>query len=453
MNSQSLSSIAREADGDNKELERSLYALRTHRSTFSPIARLPPELLSLIFSFLNGPSSRTSGRHPVSWPWQTVTYVSRMWRNVALGTPTLWTHIDFQSQTWTTEFLARSKAALLTVKGDIRDEQVSIDLADMVLKELPRTRELSLACNADILTLLEHRLTQPAPFLETLSLVVTHSDRWFRDTCVLPAAAFEGHASRLRELNLRGCVVDPTASFLSSVTHFHLQDLHAHDVTFMVDPFVMLTAMPRLQTLILEDAFPASVRCATSPRIELPHIILRHLTLLQLKGSVLFVAQFVQRLQIPSDTAIRISCHYFSNRAIASSPALFHIRRTDAPIPFHAVHFQSTCPSRLRLLAWTTDHSPYDNDETSANTVITFSWDRDLDQNAIIQAVCGALDISQVQSTLVDIQQGLSAKAWQPDFSSSQASKRVHLVPGSVDGLADVLATIILESDLVLVPR
>ncbi|ETW81086.1 hypothetical protein HETIRDRAFT_440612, partial [Heterobasidion irregulare TC 32-1] len=209
MNSQSLPSITKEADGDNKERERALYALRTHRSTSSPIARLPPELLSLIFSFLSGPSSPTSGRHPAFWAWQTVTYVSRMWRNVALGTPTLWTHIDFQSQTWTTEFLARSKATFLTVKGDIRDEQASIDLADMVLKELPRIRELSLACNADILTLLEHRLTQPAPFLETLSLVVTHSDRWFRDTYVLPAAAFDGHASRLRELNLRGCVVDP----------------------------------------------------------------------------------------------------------------------------------------------------------------------------------------------------------------------------------------------------
>ncbi|KDQ07290.1 hypothetical protein BOTBODRAFT_38907 [Botryobasidium botryosum FD-172 SS1] len=91
--------------------------LRTRRNQYNSTYRLPNEVLSLIFQF----TERSSGnplrplrqRTPLN-----VAAVSRLWREVALNTPSLWTRIDVMAPGLTRIFLDRSKEAPLHLEVD-----------------------------------------------------------------------------------------------------------------------------------------------------------------------------------------------------------------------------------------------------------------------------------------------------------------------------------------------
>lgn len=104
-------------------LEREIIALKIERNSISPVARLPPEILSSIFvafaglnqeprpgpSYYLGESTRTV-------PWSVLTEVSQHWRGVALGCPQLWSRIVFHKSGWAQLMLQRSKDAPLYIK-------------------------------------------------------------------------------------------------------------------------------------------------------------------------------------------------------------------------------------------------------------------------------------------------------------------------------------------------
>jgi hypothetical protein len=64
--------------------------IEAHKATLSPIRRMPPELLSLIFACASQPTLHDR-RDPAPW---TASQVSRRWRAIALSQPSLWTSID-----------------------------------------------------------------------------------------------------------------------------------------------------------------------------------------------------------------------------------------------------------------------------------------------------------------------------------------------------------------------
>ncbi|KAJ7879211.1 hypothetical protein B0H14DRAFT_2709652 [Mycena olivaceomarginata] len=64
--------------------------IETHKATLSPIRRMPPELLSLIFACASQPTLHD--RRDTA-PWA-ASQVSRRWRAIALSQPSLWTSID-----------------------------------------------------------------------------------------------------------------------------------------------------------------------------------------------------------------------------------------------------------------------------------------------------------------------------------------------------------------------
>ncbi|KAF9650285.1 hypothetical protein BDM02DRAFT_3080723, partial [Thelephora ganbajun] len=80
-----------------------LLDVRTWANTFSPVNRLPPEILSLIPTFLHYKRSR---RSLIEW-----SQVCRYWRNTFINTPALWTHFSCKDPARTHAFLERSKSA------------------------------------------------------------------------------------------------------------------------------------------------------------------------------------------------------------------------------------------------------------------------------------------------------------------------------------------------------
>ncbi|KAH9957782.1 hypothetical protein BC827DRAFT_1362793, partial [Russula dissimulans] len=106
---QELATARGAIDDELSALDAIMRRMRTRRNDFSPISRLPPELLAIVFT-LHAINHPPLGQ--LALGWITVTHVSRHWRQVALSNPKLWVNIVFDlGAEWAEEMLERSKAA------------------------------------------------------------------------------------------------------------------------------------------------------------------------------------------------------------------------------------------------------------------------------------------------------------------------------------------------------
>ncbi|TFK64874.1 hypothetical protein BDN72DRAFT_222629 [Pluteus cervinus] len=140
-------------------LQESIRALHAFRNTFTPVYSLPPEVLSRIFSLVRHATSwDMSDKSSTSFKWPVLTSVSQHWRNVAIGSPDLWTHLSnsypkhvFQ------EWLQRSKGTPLSI--DLY--RISPSFAEFITASLPRIRELTFKLSATSWNGLLHSLSFP----------------------------------------------------------------------------------------------------------------------------------------------------------------------------------------------------------------------------------------------------------------------------------------------------
>ncbi|KAI0059580.1 hypothetical protein BV25DRAFT_1054039 [Artomyces pyxidatus] len=423
-------------DKDIEQLENVLRALKKHRNTLSPISRLPPEILSRIFSHLAAPSLNTP------WMWQTVSHVCRRWREVAVFSPLLWTSIDFRSAAWTMEFLQRSQYAPLAVHtGDLLHRD--INSVQWALHEMPRIRELSLSGNTDTLERLEDHLLEESPLLETLSLSATSHGRGFDDCYIVPDGLLAGYAPRLRKLSLSMCRVSPTLPILAGLTHFHASVPDPRGCFPVSDLLALLSMMPLLETLILEHAVPAleTTGCTGS---EEPVVTLNRLASLQLNDTMASCAYLLSHLRVPASAALRVICGIerpYEDDEIELLPRLLVSPRIERATPFAALHFRnlSTADGSLRVAGWYTDDINGDNDESKADAVITLMWgdgSTGMDTR-IIRDTCASLDLSKLQTLYVSTQESMSKDSWISSFQTSTQLKRACIRGRSVYGFVD----------------
>ncbi|KAI0042471.1 hypothetical protein FA95DRAFT_1500047, partial [Auriscalpium vulgare] len=96
-----------------------LSALRSRRNAYSPIYRLPAEVMAEIFSHLAAayrPDSDRGWITKFSYGWILVTWVSRLWRQLALAHTSLWADISFDlGPRWAKEMSLRAASSPLTV--------------------------------------------------------------------------------------------------------------------------------------------------------------------------------------------------------------------------------------------------------------------------------------------------------------------------------------------------
>ncbi|TFK65475.1 hypothetical protein BDN72DRAFT_900653, partial [Pluteus cervinus] len=240
-----------EIDKEITVLKQQIRALHTFRNTFTPIYRLPAEVLARIFSFTRyARAHRVYTRKPMTPSWVVVTHVSQHWSNVALTSPNLWSHLSSSYPTPIVDlWLQRSKCTPLSVDH----KNFSAKNAQLVSESLLRTRELSVELGADSWKALENSLSSPAPLLESLSVSIS-ADLQLSSLiepvdCQFSAGLFAGIAPQLRGLKLNRCSVGIKSSLFTDLTVLRLRQ--PPQKFSMMEILAVVSRFPRLTFLTL----------------------------------------------------------------------------------------------------------------------------------------------------------------------------------------------------------
>lgn len=244
--------------------------------------------------------------------WKAVSRVCQYWRNVALGCPSLWSHIEFSHPDLAEEMLRRSKMAPLTIKTIIKD-QVSCDMVVPALSQITRIRELRLRIQTDILTtekMLDTVVFQDTPCLESLVI----SNEFLRE---LQDYALSNRmlckTEQLRRLELHHCVPPWDSPLRSGLTYLKLTPSATSSVpiTQLLD---LLEKMPGLEVLHLKNCIPirpwvADATTTSTPNrqvIELPHFSFIHFATHELKFCISEFTEILNCISLPQSASVRI---------------------------------------------------------------------------------------------------------------------------------------------------
>ncbi|TFK65686.1 hypothetical protein BDN72DRAFT_772957, partial [Pluteus cervinus] len=103
--------LREEIDAELFSLKQRIRDLHSKRNAISPIYRLPPEILIRIFHFfqrtVTGENTDFSEAEKYLG-WSIVLQVTQHWRDVALGSPELWSNIVVNDPRWIEKCLERS---------------------------------------------------------------------------------------------------------------------------------------------------------------------------------------------------------------------------------------------------------------------------------------------------------------------------------------------------------
>ena len=180
--------------------------------------RLPPEVLSLLPTFLHHKRSR---RSLIRW-----SQVCRYWRNTFTGTPTLWTHFACKDVARTRAFIERSKSAPIHVR-------LSPDFCPQSFITLTPHAKRFESLKMEILASELYgqwipKLRKSAPLLEQLVVAVEDSLYTDDDVKAPIPLLFNGDLPRLTRLTLEYISPHPTWFNISNLTTFHLVHTGSH---------------------------------------------------------------------------------------------------------------------------------------------------------------------------------------------------------------------------------
>jgi hypothetical protein len=297
-------------------VENGLVADENHQPNAhrSPVLRLLPEILAIIFSFHADANPTIFGRDEViprgmtpaqfRLGWITVTHVCSLWRQVALDHRTLWTDHQFNlGLEWTTEMLRRAGDAPLNLtfsEATVPFPPYKESAAEIISQLLPRVSSLTIEEGAYSRAVLES-LTVPAPLMSSLTITSGH-------LAVLPRSLFTDVAPKLHHLFL--CNALPTwttvaLTCLKSLTISIDRHMDTSSIPSYADLFNALNAMPNLESLMLTNClplgpFPRSLAERKVRISKLQHLILN--------GHVQGFRQILQHLDFPNETVVHGTC-------------------------------------------------------------------------------------------------------------------------------------------------
>ncbi|KAF8653634.1 hypothetical protein AX16_003786 [Volvariella volvacea WC 439] len=293
--------------------------LRTRRNAIPSINQLPRELLREIMHHVKE-DTMTAGR--VSNQWVKVAQVCQHWRDVALGSSTLWTTIVAPPARveWIEELCKRSRSAPLSLVHIITHRTVKnrylmrgqcefsvpdvAKIGSLLRAEMHRIRGLHLSVAGDPERDLLGQLTDPAPLLEHLKITGCYGA-----IPTIPPEVFSGQVPNLRRLQLEECAFNRDSPLLAET----LQDLRiiSPAIELDVDQFTrILTSLPRLCNLELESALPKALPYPlewSNLRIRQGHIQIPSLRTLSISYSrPWIVGYFISLIQLHDTLSLRL---------------------------------------------------------------------------------------------------------------------------------------------------
>ncbi|KAI0637345.1 hypothetical protein C8Q77DRAFT_1097128 [Trametes polyzona] len=276
-----------------RELYLEIAQLHRIHNLLPPINSLPPELLTMIFSFVEA-SSEEDCKDLLN-----ITHVCNRWRAVAIGTPVLWTRISFTHSGGVDAFLQRSKNQPLHVTVHTR-ELVLVSTIRSLTKEIHRTRSLKVAIPASFaLNVVAKKLFGHTPQLEELCLerLPQHEEeRRFTVAFPMEPADFDG-APALRSLKLRGIPLPYLPRGPNKLTNVDLGGF-LPSLSILLD---LLERSPQLKRLSLHGLFNEDAE--EDPRkVSLPHLETLEVHSFHATG----IASFLPSLSLPKSTNISL---------------------------------------------------------------------------------------------------------------------------------------------------
>ncbi|KDQ08104.1 hypothetical protein BOTBODRAFT_180128 [Botryobasidium botryosum FD-172 SS1] len=237
-----------------------LSAVRRRRNQLTAIHRLPNEILALIFEFTE--CSPENAKQPLDLRSPiNISQVSKLWREIALDTATLWTAIDAVNAPILHIFTSRSKRALLDIKllpgREFHDEEGHVTVAHhyqtthfpgFIRKLLPHiNRWKSMQLLSLTRSTLERCLNEPAHQLDTFH---AHCSAHDIESPVYTYRFFDDHTPRLRDLSLVGVCVSLQSPMFTGLTCLHLERVqYTHSSVYQL--LQNLAACPLLEDLHL----------------------------------------------------------------------------------------------------------------------------------------------------------------------------------------------------------
>ncbi|KAH6905830.1 hypothetical protein BKA70DRAFT_1291198 [Coprinopsis sp. MPI-PUGE-AT-0042] len=290
-------------------LHEEIRKLRTRRNTLAAVAKLPPELLSRIFTL------RAWADESLWWPcyvaprprfptWVTVTQVSQHWRAVALECSQLWFDVSFgYSLPWVKTIYERSRKAPIEVyipSGASLTEDAQVCAVE-AMSDTSRIRRLTVYCDAGkAIQGGVMALATPAPILE--GLVLIHSDLG-----QLPEGFLGQSAPKLWFLTLSSAIPHSwTSPLLRSLTHLNISGSTASST--LDDILDALAGIPLLSSFRLsQDLLDTQV----SRRRHQDVVCLTALQSLDLHmGSIRGSTCLLKHLSVPQTATVETYCTY-----------------------------------------------------------------------------------------------------------------------------------------------
>ncbi|KAJ7576131.1 hypothetical protein C8J56DRAFT_973165 [Mycena floridula] len=300
--------------------------LRGLRNKLLPIHRLPPEVLTNIFTMTQRvpPSfcpweAELEGLDSAKRPyWLSLLTVCRHWRGIIATSAHMWSCVDnrFDPEI----FLKRSRSALLNVHliSLPHDPPAPPTMLQILGKHIQRFAQLHITAENEPL-IFPLLMSKPAPQLFSLSINNAYSAAvpWHMTTDVLPPI-FQGKMPLLKQLSLKGFSSWPTGYF-HGLTHLYLHgqsDASRPTTSGFLD---FLEHSPELEILTLSNAGPTRDNISDTPSAAVTRFLpLPRLKVLNFESWKPFaISRLLSHFDISQDCELYIIG--WSNTALLSS--------------------------------------------------------------------------------------------------------------------------------------
>ncbi|TFK65324.1 hypothetical protein BDN72DRAFT_203759 [Pluteus cervinus] len=343
-----MTSYHRDADTRRAKLDQEIYALqlriselKSERNALAPISSLPIDILTLVFKATNnGPS--VAGNSAIIFY---ISWVCRLWREIALHNQSLWNYIDCHRPKFVQLCLDRAPSLQLEFQHlCLEPSLLTRELLDTIMPELKRVSLLSLkGSNPPATIYLEDFASNPAPKLRSLSLAGFQLPEGTR--------MFTGLPPPLRFLSLSNCSFQWDAPiFGAELTSLRIASPRS---PLSLSGFLnVLCLMPRLQTLCLSNAFEL-VFTSLQPLPEgIAH--LPDLTLLKISECSTQICPFILLgLRFTNKTVVVFNLHDIST-AVSGFPLVLQaldVCTTDSPWPIDTISIGHGQSSEIHLMS------------------------------------------------------------------------------------------------------